>query len=153
MGEPMTKQRLSQYIYLKMEVEHQLERLARLRNQERLPAMQESDSSKQSGSGTGDRMERAIIRRMEYEDRVMPQVEAAMAEMQVIEDAIRSLPNPMEREVLRLRYMEGTCLRHLPWRDVALRLFGDDDDSHMMATYRLHTLALQKISEKNVSKC
>ena len=78
----------------------------------------------------------------------MPQVEAAMAEMQVIEDAIRSLPNPMEREVLRLRYMEGTCLRHLPWRDVALRLFGDDDDSHMMATYRLHTLALQKISEK-----
>lgn len=148
MGEPMTKQRLSQYIYLKMEVDHQLERLARLRNQERLPAMQESDSSKHSGSSTGDRMERAIIRRMEYEDRVMPQVEAAMAEMQVIEDAIHSLPNPMEREVLRLRYMEGTCLRHLPWRDVALRLFGNDDDSHMMATYRLHTLALQKISEK-----
>lgn len=148
MGEPMTKQRLSQYIYLKMEVDHQLERLARLRNQERLPATQESDSSKHSGSGTGDRMERAIIRRMEYEDRVMPQVEAAMAEMQVIEDAIHSLPNPMEREVLRLRYMEGTCLRHLPWRDVALRLFGNDDDSHMMATYRLHTLALQKISEK-----
>ena len=149
MGEPMTKQRLSQYIYLKMEVDHQLERLARLRNQERLPAMQESDSSKHSRSGTGDRMERAIIRRMEYEDRVMPQVEAAMAEMQVIEDAIRSLPNPMEREVLRLRYMEGTCLRHLPWRDVALRLFGDDDDSHMMAT---HTGAAKNL-RKNVSKC
>lgn len=146
MGEPMTKQRLSQYIYLKMEVEHQLERLARLRNQERLPAMKESDSSKPSSSGTGDRMERAIIRRIEYEDRVMPQVEAAMAEMQMIEDAIHSLPNPMEREVLRLRYMEGSHIRHLPWRDIAMRLYGDDDRRHIEATYRLHSRALDSLN-------
>lgn len=146
MGEPMTKQRLSQYIYLKMEVEHQLERLSRLRNQERLPATKESDSSKPSGSGTGDRMERAIIHRMEYEERVMPQIEAALAEMETIEQAIYAVSDPMEREVLRLRYMEGNHIRHLPWRDVALKLFGDDDKRHMVATYRLHAQALNNIT-------
>lgn len=37
MGEPMTKQRLSQYIYLKMEVEHQEERIARMKREETIP--------------------------------------------------------------------------------------------------------------------
>lgn len=39
MGEPMTKQRLSQYIYLKMEVEHQEERIARMKREETIPAL------------------------------------------------------------------------------------------------------------------
>ena len=108
------------YLSLRMEVDNQLERLARMRNEEKFPAMRESDGAKHSGSA-GDRMERAIIRRMEYEDRVMPQVEAALAEMETIERAIYSVPDPMERELLRLRYMEGDHLRHIKWRDVALR--------------------------------
>lgn len=141
----MTKQRLASYISLKMEVDNQLERLARMRNEEKIPAIRESDGSKHTG-GRGDRMERAIIRRMEYEDRILPKIEAAMEEMEAIEEAIYAVADPMEREVLRLRYTEGDYLRHLPWRDVALKLFGDDDEKHMVATYRLHTKALQKIT-------
>ena len=141
----MTKERLASYISLRLEVDNQLERLARMRNDEKIPAMRESDGSQHS-PGSGDRMERAIIRRMEYEDRVMPQIEAALAEMETIEQAIYAVADPMEREVLRLRYMEGNYIRHMPWRDVALKLFGDDDKRHMVATYRLHTRALNNIT-------
>lgn len=141
----MTKERLASYISLRLEVDNQLERLDRMRNDEKIPAMRESDGSQHS-PGSGDRMERAIIRRMEYEDRVMPQIEAALVEMETIEQAIYAVADPMEREVLRLRYMEGNYIRHMPWRDVALKLFGDDDKRHMVATYRLHTRALNNIT-------
>ena len=76
----------------------------------------------------------------------MPQIEAALVEMETIEQAIYAVADPMEREVLRLRYMEGNYIRHLPWRDVALKLFGDDDKRHMVATYRLHMRALNNIT-------
>lgn len=145
MGEPMTKQRLSQYIYLKMEVEHQEERIARMKREETIPALKIGDGSKHS-SGTGDRMERAILRRMEYEERITPKIEAAVEEMRVIEDAVAALPDPMEREVLRLRYMEGACLRHPSWKEIARKLFGDNDERYMVAAYRLHARALHNVT-------
>lgn len=145
MGEPMTKQRLSQYIYLKMEVEHQEERIARMKREETIPALRIGDGSKHS-PGTGDRMERAILRRMEYEERIRPRIEAAVAEMRAIEDAVYSVPDPMEREVLRLRYMEGDYLRHPSWKEIAVKLFGDNDERDMVATYRLHARALHKVT-------
>ena len=54
-----TKQRLASYRALRLEVDNQLDRLARLRNEEQLPAMRESSGAKSTG-GNGDRMERAI---------------------------------------------------------------------------------------------
>ena len=144
MSEPMTKQRLSQYIYLKMEVEHQEERIARMKREETIPALKLGDGSKH-GSGTVDRMERAILRRMEYEERIAPKVEAALTEMRAIEDAVSSVPDPMEREVLRLRYMEGDYLRHPSWKEIARKLFGDNDERYMVAAYRLHARALHNI--------
>ena len=51
----------------------------------------------------------------------------------------------MEREVLRLRYIDGIGYRHMPWKDVARRLYGDDDESQMQAVYRVHGRALQHI--------
>ena len=143
---PMTKQRLESYISLRLEIENQLERLTRMRNDEQIPAMRESDGSKHTGSA-GDRLERAILRRMEFEARVLPQIEAAQAEMEAIEDAISNVRDPMEREVLRLRYTDGDYCRLMPWRDVALRLFGDNDDCHLLATYRLHAKALQSVKK------
>lgn len=140
------KDRLSAYVSLKMEIENQLERLARLKNDEKIPAMRESDGSKHTG-GNGDRLEKAIIRRMEYEARVLPQIEAAQKEMQEIEDAISAVSDPMEREVLRLRYIDGEYCHRLTWREVAMRLFGDDDDNHLLAVYRLHAKALRRIKK------
>lgn len=144
---PMTKQRLESYIALKLEIDNQLERLARMRNDELIPAVKEGGEEKHTG-GAGDRLERAILRRMEYEERILPQIEASQAEMEAIEDAIAAVRDPMEREVLRLRYTDGDYCRLMPWREVALRIFGDNDDCHLLATYRLHGKALKSICGK-----
>lgn len=144
---PMTKQRLSSYISLRMEVDNQLERLERLKSAEQFPSQQLGDESQHSGV-SGDRLERAILKRMEFEKRAMPKIERNKKEMAQIEDAIDDMDDPLEREVLRLRYIDGECSRHMPWKDVAENLFGDNDDRHMLAVYRLHNKALSNILGK-----
>ena len=140
----MTKQRLASYVSLRMENENRLERLTRLRNEAEIPAIRQGDGSKYSPSA-GERMERAIIRAMEYEEQIKPLIEANRREMEIIEAAIDALCDPMEREVLRLRYIDGEGCRLMPWKDVAVCLFGSDDDRHLLATYRLHGKALQSL--------
>ena len=144
----MTKQRLASYVSLKLEIENQLDRLARLKNEAEIPAVRQGDGSKHS-PGAGDRMERAIIRYMEYEERIRPQIEATKEEMRCIEDAINAVADPLEREVLRLRYIDGEYSRLMPWKEVAINLFGDDDERHILAAYRLHSKALVSISDNS----
>lgn len=146
MGNP-TKQRLASYRALRLEVGNQLDRLARLRNEEQLPAMRESSGAKSTG-GNGDRMERAILRRMEYEERVLPQIEAAKREMAAIEAAIDHVEDPLERECLRLRYISGDGCRMMPWKDVAVAIYGDDDDKYILSIFRIHGRALQSIARR-----
>lgn len=146
-----TKQRLASYVSLRKEIENRLNKLAYLKNQETLPGMREHSES-QHTSGTGDRLERAIIRRMEYEERIGPEIEARKRELAEIDAAIESLDDPMQREILRLRYTDSEFCRLMPWKEVALILFGDNDERHILASYRLHGLALVSISEKFFSK-
>ena len=141
----MTKERLSSYISLRVEIENQLERLERLQNEAKIPAIRRGEGSHRNQYKNG-KMERAIIRAMEYEKIIRPMINANRLEMQAIENAINSLPDPMEREILRLRYIDGDFCRHMPWKDVALNLFGDNDERHILATYRLHGKALVSIS-------
>lgn len=141
------KQRLASYRALRLEVGNQLDRLARLRNEEQLPAMRESSGAKSTG-GNGDRMERAILRRMEYEERVPPQIEAAKREMAAIEAAIDHVEDPLERECLRLRYISGDGCRMMPWKDVAVAIYGDDDDKYILSIFRIHGRALQSIARR-----
>lgn len=143
----MDKARLASYASLRLEIDNQLDRLARMKNEAEIPAQKPGDGS-QHNPGAGDRMERAIIRYMEYEERVRPQIEEARAKMLEIETAINAIPDPLEREVLRLRYLDGDGCRLTPWRIVSQRLFGDDDERHILATYRLHGRALVSISAK-----
>ena len=91
-------------------------------------------------------MERAILRRMEYEERVAPQIEAAKREMAAIEAAIDHVEDPLERECLRLRYIDGDGYRMMPWGDVAIMIYGDDDEKSLHAVFRLHGKASQHIS-------
>lgn len=144
MDNTMTKQRLASYRALRLEVDNQLDRLARLRSEERLPAMRESSGAKPTG-GDGRRMERAIHRRMEYEKRVLPQIEAAQREMAAIEAAIDHVEDPLERECLRLRYIDGDGYRLRPWGEVAVMIYGDDDEKSLHSVFRLHGKALQHI--------
>lgn len=144
--EPVTKQRLHSYIFLRRSVENQLERLARMKNEELIPAMKEGDGSKHT-PGASDRMANAIIRRLAYEDEIMNEVEAKMAEMEEIRAAILRLSEAQEQEVLRCRYIDCEGFRQTPWKDVAIQIYGDDDESQVKAVQRIHGRALINLLE------
>lgn len=138
------KKRLSQYSAIRVELDNLEERLQRLKSEETLPPMRLGNGSKSTG-GTGDRQERAVIRRMEFEERHGPEMETKRNELRYIENAINEVPDPMERMVLRIRYTESETAKPMPWRDVAIAIYKDDSDSKMLAIYRLHGRALKSL--------
>lgn len=144
MSEPMTKKRLANYPALKMQIENHLERLARMKSNEIMPAMQEGDGSQHTPSAS-DRMANAIIKRLSYQERSAERIREVQAEMEAIEDAIDSLPDPMESEILRMRYIDGEYGKPTPWRDIAIQKYGDDDENHLLTVHRIHGRALQNI--------
>lgn len=141
---PSMKERLQRYAALRMENENRLEQLARLRANAELPAQREADGSGQTGS-SGDRMARAVERYMEYQQQIKPIIEANRREMEDVRAAVETLDDPMEREVLRLRYIDTNGCRLMRWRDVAIKLYGDDDKRFVDAVFRLHHIAMKKI--------
>ena len=77
-----------------------------------------------------------------YQARITPQLAANRRKMSQIEEEVSALPEPLEREVLRLRYLDSCCCRLTPWKQVALRLYGSDDTAAVQYVRRLHDLAL-----------
>ena len=138
------KERLQRYAALRMENENRLDRLARLKADAELPTQREADGSGHTGS-SGDRMARAVERYMEYEQQVRPVINSNPSEMDAVRAAVEMLTDPMEREVLRLRYLDTNGCRLMRWRDVALALYGDDDEKHILAAYRIHDKAVESI--------
>lgn len=138
------KKRLSQYSAIRVELDILEDRLERLKSEEVLPAMRQGSGSKPTG-GIGDRMERSIIRRMEYEERHGQDIDAKRDELRYIEESIQAVADPMERMVLRIRYTESETTKPMPWRAVALAIYKDDSDSKMLAIYRLHSKALTSL--------
>ena len=55
------------------------------------------------------------------------------------------MPDPLEREVLRLRYMDSFGARLVPWIDVALSIYQDDGPASVQACHRLHERALANL--------
>lgn len=153
MGEPVTKERLLRYVYLQMEYYNNIDRLARLENSTQLPAMQQSDGSQRSLL-KASRMERAADRKMDQEKKIRAKIARLVEEMDEIEDAVDNLPDPMQKEVLRLRYLDcdesedyESC-KHMKWGDVAKKIYGSDDEKYKMAIWRIHGHALQELLEQ-----
>ena len=138
------KKRLSQYSAIRVELDILVDRLEHLKSEETMPGMRPGNGSKPTG-GTGDRQERSIIRRMEFEERHSVDIAAKQAELRYIEDAIKAVEDPMERMVLRIRYTESENAKPMPWRDVAIAIYKDGSDSKMLAIYRLHGRALNSL--------
>lgn len=146
MTEQEIRHRLGRYLALRVENENRLERLARLKNNAELPAMRDGDGSQHTGS-SGDRMARAVEAYLEYEDQIKPQIEANQMEMIAIRAMVEALQDPMEREVLRLRYMDGDSIRLNSWREIAYCLYGDDDERFVHACLRLQKRAVQSLEK------
>ena len=139
-----TKRWLASYAFLKMETENRLERLARLKNEAEFPAIRQGEEFQHIPGGNG-KLERAVIRYMEYEERVRPLIEANRQEMEAIEEAVNRLADPMEREILRLRYIDGDGCRQTEWRDIAVKIYGDAGEAQIRSVFRLHGKALEHI--------
>ena len=141
-----TKKRLKNYIYLRQEVDSRLERLSRMKSNELFPVRTESDGSMHTSSGS-DRMANAIVRRLQYQEKILDEVEQKMDEMDRITAAIDSLDDGLEREILRYRYIDCEECKHTPWRDIAVSIYGDDDEAQMQMIFRAHGRALKNIEE------
>ena len=141
----MIKERLTNYIYLRRETENQKERLARMKNAAQLPASNTDTSGAQHSRTVNDRMAEATVRYMEYKNEVQPLIDANEAEMASIRAAVNALKNPLEREVLRLRYLDSEDCKHMGWRSIALKIYRNDDEKTMQTVFRLHGRALQNL--------
>ena len=147
MSETITKERLKGYAPLCRSIENQLERLTRLKNSELLPATPESDGSQRQPGATGSRMANALIRRLTYEDEIMPDIEAKMHELETIRAAVNRLEDPQEQEVLRFRYIDCPGYKPALWADVAMQIYRDDDECKIKAVQRIHERALININK------
>ena len=147
----MNEARLKSYIFIRREVDHQMERLKELENDTLIPAIKQGESSQHAG-GRSDRMVNAIIRLMNYKDEIADDMERKMDEMDAIKGAVASLADPREREVLRLRYIDCKGYRHTGWRIVAQKMYGDDDEAQLQMVYRIHRKALLNIGKVGAVK-
>lgn len=139
-GENMTrdeaKTRLERYTGLRLEVRIRLERLATL---------QQMDRERPSPCGS---------RSDEYAREIAPIVQANRREMAEIEAAVAALPDPLEREVLRLRYLEPSkdprtgknSIRHTTWKDISAVLMGNTREDGIHACLRFHGNALSHLA-------
>jgi len=140
------KKRLKRYPALKMEMEKIEARLEVLKSEETIPPLRPGDGSMRT-AGTGDRQERAIIRRMEYEERTAPTITANKQEIRAIDKAVAAISDPLEREVITIHYIEVDGYKPLPWRDVAIVMYGEDTEADLLRIHRLHSKALQSLRE------
>lgn len=131
-----TKARLEQYAGLRLELHNRLQQLARLQQADRdrpLP--------------TGSRAE-------EYARRIAGTVQGNRRELAEIEAAVATLHDPLEREVLRLRYLEPSrdpqtgrkSARHTTWNEISRTMYGSSDKGTCRATIRIHDRALQHLT-------
>ena len=133
---------LKRYLSLQRQVDNREETLARFENAQYLPAMPDSDGSKHT-PGKSDRVANATVRYMEQKKKLMPKILACKAKMQAIEDAIYAIDDPLEQEVLILRYLEGEDgYKQMRWKLVAMAMYHSDDDADQTRVHRLHGAAL-----------
>ena len=135
------KKQLMRYSRLKKENENRAETLARMKAAAEFAPSGEPDGS-QHTSGDGQRMARAVENYLEYEEQMRPLMEKNRTEMLRIEQAVDALPDPLEREVLRLRYLDGDTWRLPKWRDVAMKIYGSDERKYLDAVLKIHQTAL-----------
>lgn len=139
------KEYLMEYAALKMEARNNEDRILQAFNESLIPAMAQGDGSQRT-PGRGDRQEKASIRYIETKDRLQPMIDENRARMRQIEDDIAGLADPMQREVLRLRYIDVDNWNPVPWRLVALTMYHNDDDKDVRRVLRLHREALDSLN-------
>jgi len=124
-----TKARLEQYAGLRLELHNRLQQLARLQQADRdRPLL------------TGSRAE-------EYARRIAGTVQRNRRELAEVEAAVTALTDPIEREVLRLRYIASETCRPMPWAQVAGIIIHRDNKAAICCVLRTQDRALQHLAD------
>ena len=147
MGTDRARSWLSGYQGLKFEYDTWAERLARMENDQFIPAMKMGDESKHTASAY-DRMGSATIRRLDFEEDTSEEIDEIKAKMKAIETAIKVLPDPMHRGVLTQRYIiGGEGYRMQKWELIAMKLYHRDDEAAVKMAQQNHREALRQLEE------
>ena len=139
------KGRLMKYLSLKKENENRRERLARMKAGAEIPSAREYDGSQHTGGG-GSHIAVAVERYIEYEKEIRPIIAENEKEIFILKNAVHALKDPLEREVVRLRYMDGDHCRPTPWREVAWGMYQEADDAAVYRAKRIHDRAISHIA-------
>ncbi len=130
-------EKLKRYIPIRVELENEKERRTRMRAQETYHPAQ---------------MSGLVNNRVDYEEKPPAWVMDLRRELDEIERSIDALDDPLEREVLRLRYIDGDKEQPRPmrWKDVAQHLYGCKFlcDGSRKNLQRIHTKALMHLQEQ-----
>ena len=76
----------------------------------------------------------------------IPRINANKRKMDEIRQTIENLKDPLQRTVLRIRYIDCHNGRLTTWPQIATRIYGGNDEARMKATYRLHNKALEALA-------
>ena len=143
----MDKKRLQNYIYLRREIENQQERLARMKNEESYPRPGWT-------AGVHSILDRQMIvwqmrlfGALNMKVRLQTAWRASELKWRLSVGRLPSCKTLWSARCYDCGIVDVGYCRHMPWRDVALKIYGDDDEGQMQAVYRLHGRALQSIRE------
>lgn len=130
------KSQLEKYLGLSFELKNQLQYLAHLQQLDHGSIQLQSSRSE------------------EYAKQIAPIVQENRREMQAIESAVAALKNPLEREVIRLRYLSPSIdpqtgqqsIRHTTWSEIAFLLYAECDIAAQKRAIRLHNKAITHLT-------
>lgn len=120
-----TKHLMEQYHGRRIETRNRLEYLARMRMRD-----------KQKGTAFAVDYAQQIEQTIRNNNRFFLQIESA----------VEKIADPVQREALKLRYMEAKDSRATKWKYVALALYGDNSDAYITAAKRMSNKALRSLA-------
>lgn len=134
----MTKERLRQYQQLKFEKERMEEKLEELEAAMVSPRTQELNAMPKAQQPTaGSIMDKLIEQHLALKDLYASKLRELNDTLMDIETAIESLTDPTERNLMRLRYIDG-----LRWEEVTVAI-----GYSWQQTHRIHARALERLRD------
>jgi len=142
---PVTKERLKRFARIRHEISNQTERLVRLKARLEAPAKVPMDGMPKNHTER-DRLGRLVARKVDLERRIAKSIAFEACEEIEIERAIALLEAPIERQILRLKYVDDET-----WKGVVDTLYGAERDyiehyeDYQRKTYYYHKRALIRV--------
>jgi DNA-directed RNA polymerase specialized sigma subunit len=135
------KQKLHSYNGAREECKQIDGQIAQIRTTMESPRIQAMDGMPR-GSGGGDAMASIVAELIHLEEKYRDKLHRLHTAMSEVEDLIGSLDDPVERQVLRCRYIDG-----LIWEEVCVKL-----NYSWSQTHRIHGGALDKLVEAEIER-